>query len=368
MKIVYIVTLADLGGAQKYVYQLAQDTMGIVAAGGNNNYLKKLCLEKKIKFYSLRFLKREVNPLYDILAIIELFFLLIKTNPDIVHLNSLKAGVLGSIVAKILNKKVVYTAHGLSGLDHKNLLIKKIYILIETIACFFRDRIICVSKFDEMLILKYKICKPDQLVLIQNGIESIDFFDAVTAKKKLQLQQNKFLIGCIARLTPIKGVDILIKAYSRLPKYTMNKTQLIIIGDGVDREQLNKQLVNLGLTNNILFLGEIRNSAKFLKAFDLIVIPSRFEGLPFILLEAIQSNTPIISSNVGGISHFLKKYPFLFDREDYLTMAKFLNDFTENILIRKRSQNWLSTNVKILSDKEMIKQTKLVYKNIMLNN
>src|SRR5512135_3762816 len=96
MKILYIITQADGGGAQKYTLALARHFGGTVAAGSEAGQLFDDARSLQLTAYGLRHLKRSINPWHDFLACVEIRQLVKNTNPDIVHLNSTKAGILGS--------------------------------------------------------------------------------------------------------------------------------------------------------------------------------------------------------------------------------------------------------------------------------
>ena len=108
-KILFVVTQGNFGGAQKYVYDLAKNLHSnfsvIAAAGGSDTQLKEKLSEIPVKFFPLKHLTRAVNPLRDLLAVWEIGRLIKKEGPDIVHLNSSKAGVVGSFAAKIWGRQ-----------------------------------------------------------------------------------------------------------------------------------------------------------------------------------------------------------------------------------------------------------------------
>src|SRR5258708_2724798 len=111
-KILYVITQADGGGAQKYVLSLAKHFGGEIAAGVENQELFADAQKLGVRVHPLRFLKRNIDFVWDILACFELIMLIKKLKPDIVHLNSSKAGFIGSIIKPLVGAKIIYTAHG----------------------------------------------------------------------------------------------------------------------------------------------------------------------------------------------------------------------------------------------------------------
>src|SRR3989344_4547300 len=153
-KILFVITKDDIGGAQKYVNELAEHMdkekfQVKILTGGKNG---------------ARFLSNALRPYFlfanDLFAVAELFFIFRKENPDIIHLNSSKAGVVGAIAAKLAGvSKVVFTAHGwVFNPDNKlNFLQRYFYILLHKIAAYFQDAIISVSKYEGQLSIRHNI-------------------------------------------------------------------------------------------------------------------------------------------------------------------------------------------------------------------
>ena len=191
-KVLLLVTKDDVGGAQKYVRDLADN-------------LNKSLFQVKILpggKGGVRFLSNRFLPHYlfanDILAALELFFIFRREHPDILHLNSSKAGVIGSFAAWLYNishltshisrAKVIFTAHGWVFNPDNNLsgLRRRFYISAHKLAALFQSKIINVSEYDCQLALKEKIAASAKLVTIHNGINhQINFLDKTLARKEL---------------------------------------------------------------------------------------------------------------------------------------------------------------------------------------
>jgi glycosyltransferase involved in cell wall biosynthesis len=299
MKILYIVTQADLGGAQKSTLLLAGHFGGEIAAGSEKSELFDLAQKQNIPIHKLKFLKRGINPVFDLLALVELFFLIRKNKPDIAHLNSSKAGFLGSIAGKLAGAKVVFTARGFVFNEPHTPLAKLLFIVLEKFASLFRDQIITVSKADETSALNHKLIDPKKLTTIHNAVPPVNFTERIEARKRLGIPDDKFLIGTIANFYPTKGLDILISLWQDSRLRGNGNLELIIIGSGPLETELRAQVQKLNLTN-VNFTGQITNASTLLRAIDVFVLPSRKEGFPLVLLEAMQAGLPIIATDVGG--------------------------------------------------------------------
>lgn len=310
-KILYVVTLSEIGGAQKYVLDLAKnlrEQYNIMAAAGGkiDSPLFKKLAEKKVKYYPLKHLKRQINPINDILAILELRRLIKLFRPNIIHLNSSKAGVIGSLAVNgIPGIKVVYTAHGFVFNESLGFFKKTFYRLIEKFFSIYKNKIITVSEYDRQAGIKNKIAPVEKFVAINNGIDiqNLKFLNREEARKKLNLPQTKIVIGTIANYYPVKALHRIIGAAKIITK-EFNETKFILIGDGLEKKKLEKQIKKENLTNNFL-LGPVENASSYLKAFDIFILSSKKEGFPYVILEAMLAEIPIVATNVGGISEMI---------------------------------------------------------------
>lgn len=320
--------------------------------------------EKNIPTYQIKHLKRAIHPLEDMMAFFEILRLLKILKPDIIHTNSSKAGVLGSLAGKIYGCRVVFTAHGFQYLEPNTIINKSFFKLIEKIASGFRDHIITVSKSDNTKALRDRVCSPNATSNIYNGSSLVDFIDRTKARQLLRIDESKEIIGVIANHYKTKGLDILIKAVSMLPKSVTDKCDIILIGEGPETPELKRQIKMLGLTN-IYCLGSIRDAARFLTAFDIFILPSRKEGFPYALIEAMQAGLPIIATNVGGNSELLADSGIIITPE----RPKELADAIEMLISSPEIKKQLSADAKIRSRifklERMIEETGKVYSQVL---
>jgi glycosyltransferase involved in cell wall biosynthesis len=322
MKILYIITSADGGGAQKYVLDLAARFGGGVAAGNEKSDLFEQAKKLRLAVYPVNSLKRNISPVKDIRAIFEIRRIIKSVNPDIVHLNSSKAGVLGGIAAKLAGKKVIFTAHGMYYFTNTPPLKKWAYTWTEKFAALFWDRLIAVSKQDAGLALKHKLLQAKNISAIYNGLPPIIFLPKAQARQQLGTEQNKVIVGCIAQYYSRKGLDVLIKATTILPEEFKRKIQIVLIGQGPERTNLEKLINDLNLRETISLKSFQVQASSLLKALDIFVLPSRYEGFPYVLLEAMQAGLPIIATNVGGNAEALDDAGILVKSENPQALAE----------------------------------------------
>src|SRR3989344_1670113 len=216
-KILFLITQAEIGGAQKYVYDIAYALKKsgqfevLVASEENPAFAKKLS-ENGVKFVKLNHLQRNINPFKDFLVLFEIYKLITAENPDIVHLNSSKMGILGSFagfLAKV--PKIIFTAHGWVFNEVLPWYKKIFFIFSSWLPALFQTNIICVSSYDKNTALRYKIAREKKLIVVNNGISENEFafFDKGKAREELNLPKDKIIVGTIANLYKTKGIEFL---------------------------------------------------------------------------------------------------------------------------------------------------------------
>ena len=357
--------MADGGGAQRYVLTLAKHFKGSVAAGNEAHELFDEAKNFGIPNYPLKHLKRNISPWHDVLAIGEMMTLIKTIQPDIIHLNSSKAGFLGSVAGKLAGKKVVFTAHGFFYFKRSSFFVRIGYTAVEKFASYFRDLIIAVSDEDKKLAEAHTLLLPEKIISIHNGIAPIEFIEKTEAKKSLGLSKHKFIFGNIAQYYNRKGLDIFIESVSLLPFETRKNIQVALVGEGPQRKELEHLIAQKGLDDVFVLIGFTPNGSHYLKAFDAFVLPSRREGFPYVLLEALQAGLPIIATNVGGVPEALGDAGIVIEAEN----TEQLTNTLELIFSDSNKREELSKKAMIqgsnFTESLMLKQTESVYRKLM---
>lgn len=316
-KILILATRGDIGGVQVFVLNLSRELMarGIdVSVGyGPGDYLPEELVKNKIPGVNFKWLKRTHNPLANLFFIFELKKIIDKNNFQILHINSANAlfGVIGAKLSKV-KPKTVYTIHGLSVIDKnykKNKGLKTLYRLFYKIMLKLIDELVFISNVNHEEALEQGIAKRGSI--IYNGLDSyaLNILPRENARRfiadKIRVSlDGKFIIGSIGRLSYQKNYEFLFNEFSRILNIHPN-CLAIIIGEGEDREKYESIIKKLSITNNVLLLGEIIDAHKYLRAFDLFVLPSRYEGLPITLIESMFAAVPCLVTNVGGNAEIL---------------------------------------------------------------
>jgi len=323
--ILYIITKSVWGGAAKYVYDLANHLSSefevVVAAGGQGKFAQ-IIIKANIPYYQIKNFQRTINPFKDFFAFFEILGLIFKLKPDIIHVNSSKAGGLVGLVAwlyKILTGRklcLIFTAHGWAFAEDRPKWQISLIKIFSKLTCFFYDKIICVSEYDRQIAIDNKIAPTNKLLTIHNGIDvkNISFLSRQEAQEKLLGRTSPLAIGTIAEWTKNKGLFYLLEALiyikdcpsdTVLQRRTVSEGQsfdVVLIGSGEnpDKDKMYDFIKKYKLKNAHL-IEWIDNAASYLKAFDIFVLPSLKEGLPYTILEAMAAQVPIVATRVGGV-------------------------------------------------------------------
>lgn len=375
-KILFLITQSVLGGAQKYVFDLAtgldkEKYEVAVAAGGDGELFEKL-KAADIQVFKRKCLKRPICPTCDIEAYFKLKKLFLSWQPDILHLNSSKVSILGSLAARNLPIKVIYTVHGSVFQPPFSSFIRKFFLWLEKWTAKYKDKIICVSENDRQLWLKFNVAPAEKLVTIHNGIDlNMDFLLKDEARRKIlgdafERFKDYQIVGFIGYFYPDKNLATLIKAADLIlhaPKLNDKKIIFAIIGSGPQEKDLKYQVSCFKFQERFLFLGALPEAQKYLKAFDVFTYPSVKEGLPYTILQAMAAGTPIIASDVGGIPEMITDNfnGFLIKPQDYEALAEKILQVLENPELAHTFSKNSSEKVKDFSLKKMIERTENQY-------
>ncbi len=293
------------GGSVRHVLDLAA---GLLARGHHVEivysrsraeewYLTELAELGAANLHCLE-MERELG-LHDIKAARQLRRLISTSEPfDIIHGHSSKAGALVRLAGWGLPGKKVYTPHALITLapdlgSSKRL----VYTVAEKVLDLFADAIICVSD-EERDHARSIGLSAKKLVTVENGLAELPPPDRVRARQQLGIRDSDVCLGFVGRLSSQKSVDRLIRAFGKIYAEAPSLV-LAIIGDGPDMEELQELARRLGLGERVRFTG-LADGVFLMSGFDVFVLPSRYEAFPYVYLEALARELPIISTDVGG--------------------------------------------------------------------
>ncbi len=323
-KILYFITKSSWGGAQRYVYDLAsyfaKENEVVVAFGenefGGENIFEKKLKQEKVKTITIESLGRDISFVNDIKALFEIARIIKKEKPDIVHLNSSKTGLLGGVAARASRaRRIIYTAHGLPFLEERSIWQNMIIKFLTWITFLLSHKVIAISDYEKSLVENWFFCK-NKIKRIYNGIKEPEFLSReqarveLTQKYNIPMNENTFVAGSIAELTSNKGlIEFLPKLLEMKQEKEKQGKQFIYIhfGTGELNKKLKEKTKALSLQKNVFWLGFVAGASRYLKALDLFTLPSKKEGLPYVLLEAKFAEIDIMTSELDGMKEVLQQ-------------------------------------------------------------
>ncbi|MGD0780419.1 MAG: glycosyltransferase family 4 protein [Dehalococcoidales bacterium] len=307
MKILYSVTGAVFGGAVAHVLSLmradvkAGHSVGLVAAPE-----PRLMSEAKdigVHVFPNPYFVHGVQPLQDIRALWPVFRGVQKFKPDIISAHSTKAGYAARFAGAILRKKVVFTAHGWPFTEGRGAWQRCLLALVERLASMATVTIICVSAYDQELALKFKVASLEKLVLIHNGVDPAPLLNARGEQVRREFGLGKVpVLVMVGRLTQQKDPLTLLEACRLLE----TNFRLMMVGDGELRDKVEEFVARNNLRDKVTFTGERNDIPEILAASDILILDSRWEGLPLIIIEAEIAGLPVVASGVGGVPELIE--------------------------------------------------------------
>jgi len=236
-------------------------------------------------------------------ALAGLAALLRRERPGVVQSHGARSNVYAKVAGWLAGIPVVLVTVHNSLFDYDvGTWRRRLYLWAELATNPLGDRVIAVSAaIARDLIQRYGIAA-HKVVTIHNGIDADAFFPArpvSQVRHEFGLEPHHRLVGIAARMTRQKGHDLLLQALKRLvPRYP--HLRCLFIGDGPLEATLSRQAAALGVESHCVFTGARADVADLLAALEVVVLPSRSEGLPFVLLEAMAVGRPVVATSVGG--------------------------------------------------------------------
>ena len=308
--ILYVITKANWGGAQKYVYLLAKGAKEagyrVAVAYGEPGMLTERLLEAGIETIQISELVRDVSLTKDwstYWALVRLF----KTRaPDIVHINSAKAGGLGGLAARHARvPRIVFTAHGWAFNEERPGWHRALIWLLSGITVMLSDVTICVSNAIKRDMKKFPFTA-HKLVVVHNSLTCPALLPRKEARAELLPgHESDYWIGMSTELHPTKRITDAIRAFKKV-RAAAPQTILVVAGSGAEEERLRAFVVKLELQDQVFLLGFVKDIDTKLAAFDLFLHTSRSEAFSLAILEAGCASLPAVVTKVGGIPEIIE--------------------------------------------------------------
>jgi glycosyltransferase involved in cell wall biosynthesis len=333
MKIVRVIARLNVGGPAKHVVWLSKlnapawKTLlvaGTVPPGEDD--MGYFATENGVTPLLVPEMSREIS-LKDVLTIWKLYQLFLRERPDIVHTHTAKAGTVGRVAgllyrwftpAALLGSprscQFIHTYHGHIFHSYYGPFKTRFFLLIErALAKLGTDRIVVLSEQQRREInQEFRVGRAGQFSVIPLGLDLSVFAKwkelGQSFRGEFNFAVDDILVGIVGRLTEVKNHELFLRA-AALFKSDFSKegakVRFVIIGDGARRNTLEEQAKSLGIADDVIFTGSLRDLENVYPALDLVALTSRNEGTPLTLIEAMANARPVISTAVGGVVDLL---------------------------------------------------------------
>jgi glycosyltransferase involved in cell wall biosynthesis len=344
MKILRVIARLNVGGPARHVVWLTDglkamghDTVlvtGVVPPGEDDmNYFATAA---GITPITIREMSREISP-KDLLAAWKIYRLMLRERPDIVHTHTAKAGAIGRLAGLMyrwlapsaaIGKRqcrFVHTFHGHVFHSYYGRAKTEMFLTIERFLARTTDRIVVVSEQQRREINeRFGVGRPEQFEVIPLGLDLEAFANWESRRSRVRAEMhaadNDMLIGIVGRLTDVKNHEMFLHAAARMKELMAaqnpgTRVRFVIVGDGRLHASLESKARELGLSEEVAFLGTRNDPENFYAALDIVALTSFNEGTPLTLIEAMANERPVIATAVGGVVDLLG--PTISDHDGY---------------------------------------------------
>lgn len=375
IKVLHLITRLAVGGAQDNTLLTVENHdrtrfESHLAANPDDAWLSRAQAAAD-QFHALPNLVRPIHPLQDVRALLDIVALLRREKFDVLHTHSSKAGILGRIAGRLAGiPVVVHTIHGFPFHDFMSPLKRRFYILLERGLRAFADFYITVCELNRNQAVELGLVQLARSQTVYSGISftKLDRPGNLAATRcELEIPEDCQIIVMVGRLDQQKAPYYLIEAFAQVVKVCPN-TLLLLVGEGELRSQLETQVQQLGVTENVRFLGSREDVPEILKIADIFALSSLWEGLGRAMTEAMLLGKPVVVPEIYGIPEIVHAHEtgLLFPAGDTEQLAAHLANLLQHPEVREQ----LGTRAKALTRarfdaKLMVKQIEEIYDKLL---
>lgn len=352
MNVVHIITRLIIGGAQENTllnvedqHHLFGDDVSLITGPGEGPEGTLLPRAERGGFplYVVPQLKRNILPWQDLQAYWEIVRLLRQIRPELVHTHSSKAGIMGRAAAAKLGIPAVHTVHGASFHYGQDPLAYRGYIALEKWAARRTARFISVADAMTDEYVQAGIAPREKFTTIYSGFDVEPFLHCESlrenARQELGFAHDDIVVGKIARLFHLKGHEFLIRAAPRIVR-ECPQVKFLFVGDGILREQFEREITAAGLTGHFKFTGLVppERVPEMISAMDIVAHTSQWEGLARVLPQGLLAGKPVVSYDVGGAREVVIPHEtgFLLPRDSVSELAQAIITLAQNPALRQQ--------------------------------
>lgn len=312
IKILEMIDQPFLGGGQINLLSLAESL-------DKKKFKVSVCsqaggpLGEALKTRNIPHFPANLKKIFSPQTLVNIKTLLRELRIDILHTHGGIAGFYGRWAARQVGTPViVHTLHGIHYLHYRNIFLKYVYILLERWLSRFTNAVIFVSDADRKKGIRHRLSDQDKMEVIKNGIDFSQFKSLGNHANMKEWREKTLgeissgpLVGTVARLHRQKGISFLLKAVGKIQE-VIPDVKIVIVGGGPWQDRLNRLNQELQHSDCVRILGERSDAYDLLALFDVFVLPSLWEGLPYVLLEAAALGKPVVATDVDGPRELIK--------------------------------------------------------------
>jgi len=317
VRILRLIARLNMGGPALHVAYLTrgldqrgyQTTLAAGSLARGESSMAFVAEELGVQVHAVPQLHREVSPVLDPISVARIARLIREVRPHILHTHTAKAGAVGRTAAVLAGEArppiVVHTFHGHVLRGYFDPARTAVYREVERSLARVTTRLVAVSPEVRDDLVELGVAPADRFSVIRLGID-LDrrIVEGTSEGSELRgvfgLPEEAFVVGWIGRMTTIKHLPDVVAAVARLRERGVD-ARLCLVGDGPDREAVEKQAHELGIARSTLFLGYQRDIAPYYRLFDVLLLPSGNEGTPVVAIESLAAGTPVVATRVGGV-------------------------------------------------------------------
>ena len=289
--VLHLITELSSGGAQSALLRLLermdteQFTLTVVCL-----YNGDKMVAQQIRALGIEVIDLGMRKKWRVDALWRLYRLLRQRRPAILHTWMFHANVPGRLLGRLAGVPVIIGSEQTMGQEGQ------VRRQLNRLTAPLTDRVICVAQKVADFVHEQVGIPTEKLVVIPNGVDVTAFVPDTTPKAT---DWRPTIIGNVGRLEPVKGTRFLIEAFAQIAD-RFPAQRVWLVGDGSERQNLEVQTQQLGITEQIQFLGVRGDVATLLPQMDIFVLPSHWEGMPNAVLEAMAAGLPVVATAVGG--------------------------------------------------------------------
>jgi glycosyltransferase involved in cell wall biosynthesis len=317
VRILRLIARLNMGGPALHVAYLTRDldergyttTLGAGSLARGEGSMAFVAEELGVEVHALPQLHREVSPVFDPVSVARVRQLIRHVRPHILHTHTAKAGAIGRTAAVLARDArppiVVHTFHGHVLRGYFDPARAAVYRNVERSLARVTTRLVAVSPEVRDELVELDVAPADKFSVIRLGID-LDSRIVEAASNGLELRrafgvpEEAFVVGWIGRMTAIKHLPDVLATVARLRERGID-ARLCMVGDGPDREEVERRAHGLDLARSTLYLGYQRDVAPYYALFDALLLPSGNEGTPVVAIESLAAGTPVVATRVGGV-------------------------------------------------------------------